>query len=285
MTKTQPGLWTVLAFVGVGVAGAPASADAPATQPAATKVSTGVTLELERVTLKDAVARWSVVSGRQVVCNWKALELAGIDPQTLVSVSLRDVPAVPLLRTIAEHASAGQGGADNPDARLMVEANAYYVRVLTRAEANRRVVTRVYLVGDLLHEVPDFQGPSLTLTDALSNTNNGNAGHGEQGLFDDEPVAPTTAGDRRALRENNLMDTLRSVVEPDLWKANGGTVASMSIRRNLLIVRAPDYAHRQIGLPVRPSLRRSTGAQDRGSSRASLQQGITAEPIAAIRER
>ena len=43
-----------------------------------------------------------------------------------------------------------------------------------------------------------------------------------------------------------LVDLIRMVIEPDGWRANGGDWASIQFYQGALIVRAPDFIHRQI---------------------------------------
>ncbi len=62
------------------------------------------------------------------------------------------------------------------------------------------------------------------------------------------PTDPRDAMPRdRRHAEEDLLTLIRSTIEPTLWEHHGGNVAHARIHRDHLVVRAPDYVHRQLG--------------------------------------
>jgi len=57
-----------------------------------------VTLSMDNLTLDQAVEFTRDTTGANIAVNWPALELVGIDRDSLVSVRLADVPAIKFLR-------------------------------------------------------------------------------------------------------------------------------------------------------------------------------------------
>ena len=68
-----------------------------------------------------------------------------------------------------------------------------------------------------------------------------------------------------------IADTIREIIEPDIWAAHGGTAGAISYYQGNLIIRAPNYVHRQIGVDQalrsinRPRLRATPSRPQVGS--------------------
>ena len=241
--------------------------------------------------LRDAIKWYTTFTGVPVVINWRAMEQAGVDPETEVTIRLTNVPAQDLLTLILRMGA--------PDARLLYETTPWYVQVMTRPQANEQRVTRVYDVADLLMEVPHFDNaPEFDLNNALSNTNsggsNGRSGGSNQGPFADrertkEPVRT------RSERGEDLAQLVRDTIEPDVWDTMGGQ-STIKYFNGRLIVSAPRYVHAQIGMPVLvgEDLGRRNYAMDTPRPRvapgAGAAEGVAAKqdgpspPVAAVRD-
>jgi hypothetical protein len=48
----------------------------------------------------------------------------------------------------------------------------------------------------------------------------------------------------------SIAEMIRNTIEPDIWQENGGLYASARYYDGRLIVNAPLYVHRQIGIPT-----------------------------------
>ena len=84
-----------------------------------------------------------------------------------------------------------------------------------------------------------------------------------QQQFDHQPPLLLRRLTHRRQRGIQIRNKLE-IVEPDGWEANGGTWGSIRYYQGTLIIRAPDFMHRQIGgypFPIRPtgSARRTSG--------------------------
>ncbi|MEM6393380.1 MAG: hypothetical protein AAF797_11455 [Planctomycetota bacterium] len=259
-------------------AGGEAASAPPVTPP-------GVTLSLEQTPLRQALRIWSVQSGRQlVVTSWPALELAGVDPETPITLRGIGMPPGRALRLILSQASAtaavNAGGVGGTETELIYRVTPWYVEVMSKAIANRRPTTRVYYIGDLLHEVPNFtDAPSFSLTDALSNTNSGGGGGSGGGgdLFEDDNDNEEQVGTTRESRGEALAGVIRDTIEPTIWLVNGGTAGAITYRQNHLIIRAPFYVHNQIGKSI-PAVRRPAANGTRTGSTP-----LVGQPVSGIR--
>ncbi len=195
--------------------------------------------------LKTALQWYSATTGIPVVIDWRAMELEGVDPEQPITIQMRHVPAGQLLSLMMRMA-APEG------VTLMYETSPWYVQIMTKRQADKDLIVRVYEVGDLLMDIPNFtNAPQFDLNEALSNTNSGGSNQGgssNAGLFGDNEQ-PSEMGITREERGAELAQLIRDTVEPDVWMEHGGN-ATIRYHGNRLVVSAPRYVHAKIGMPV-----------------------------------
>ncbi len=105
-------------------------------------------------------------TGVDIDVNWSALELVGIDQDSLVSVSLKEVPAEQLLRLVLEQVSAD--AFDDDKAGFTVRDGV--VVVSTLRELKVQTETRVYDARDLVGRGRDRNGLVEQLTVLIQET-------------------------------------------------------------------------------------------------------------------
>ena len=234
-------------------------------------------VQLDGVEARRAFDWWARRTDIPLVINWRAFETAGIDPRRPITLKLRAVPAGHLLRILMKQTA--------PNVELIHQLTPWYVKVMTKREANRQRVVRIYDVGDLVMPVPQFtDAPDFDLRSAIGGDGGNNGGGGQSAsLFTDdadgrdEDDTPT-----RQQRGEDLASLIRDVVEPSVWQANGGE-SSVRYFDNRLIVRAPLYVHQQIGMPtVTPDRARHTA---RASRAAKAHDQTNATPARVDRRR
>lgn len=236
-------------------------------------------VDYDEMPAKLALEVWSNRTGVPLVVNWAALEAEGIDPDSPVTLKLRSIPAEQVLGLIVSQMHPDPLGDDE----LIVDIEQWFVRIETKQQALRRSTTRMYFIGDLLMTIPNFDNaPGFDLNEALSNTNSGGSNGGGGGSSGSSPLFGDSADQQRepVLSEQEkaevIMNVIREGIEPDIWRENGGEYASIRYFRGMLIVKAPDYVHEQIGVPVSSSAgesRAATSSSDgsRSSSSSSEQ--------------
>lgn len=198
------------------------------------RMPAGVAREVnwDAVPLEDAVEFLRDATTLNISVNWKAIELAGIDRATPVTLHLRDVPVRKLIDFML--IEAGPGALD----WYLADG---IVRITTQAEADKQMVTRVYPVEELLVTVPDFEGPKLNLERSGGGEGGGSSGGIVQGNSNGQDEAKT-----RVERADDLVAMITSTVRPDVWRDNGGT-ASIRFYDGKLIVTAPRSVHGKLG--------------------------------------
>src|SRR5882762_10192954 len=126
------------------------------------------------VTLKDAIEFLRDVSGSNMHVNWKAIEAAGITPDTQINIKLRQVSLRKVLGLLLSEASGGVG--------LTFYIEEGVIEITTSELADNQMYTVVYPVQDLLVEPPDFvQPPDFMLQGQGGGGGGGGGGRGGGG--------------------------------------------------------------------------------------------------------
>lgn len=178
----------------------------------------------------------------------------GIDPETPVSLSLEGAPALTVLELVLE-----QVGAHEP-ATWQMRHGFVEVGTLDRLSVPGARKVKVYPIDDLLYEPPNFtDAPSLDLAELYrrgyapygvprfpgSGGAGGTINPGGGTVFG--PPGAQSPREAKSAKAQELLDFIIQNVEPMAWEANGGEYATIRYFDGALIVRAPDYIHRQIG--------------------------------------
>jgi len=158
---------------------------------------------------------------------WKTKNQDGCDRAKKVSLLLRNQPAIIVLERIAT-----QLGTDESDATWQLRDGVVEIGLKNQLAKRQfqRLVT--YPIMDLLFVVNDF---------SFLEQNNGR-------------TAPESTEQRQA-RIDELIEKISKLIEPDVWAQNGGPCTIANYKETLL-VRAPNFVHRQIGgyafVPTKP---------------------------------
>jgi hypothetical protein len=192
-------------------------------------------LRFENITFVDAIEFLRDVSGANIHVNWKALEEIGVGKDAQVNVRLRTISLRKVLNLILSE--AGSGGL------LTYYIDDNVIEVTTRALADQQLITKIYPVDDLIMEVPDFIGPDFQINQTSSAGGGGGSG---QSLINGNGNENQNTGMTRAERANALIETIQSIIQPDIWNTNGGP-AAIRFWNGSLIVTAPRSVHEALG--------------------------------------
>ncbi|MBI1368087.1 MAG: hypothetical protein GC162_05475 [Planctomycetes bacterium] len=216
------------------------------------KQSIPVTFDGNR--LENVVEYLRNVTGVNFFVNWRALEGAGIEPGTTVTLNLASVPADKALRLILD-----QVGGDLVPLGFTIDEGV--VTISTVENLGKNTTIRTYDIRDLVVQAPSFdQAPDFDLTSITNSSGGGSGGGGGQSgdLFSD------TQSDRQTGTRNELIQQIsqliRDTVDPDGWRQSGGLVSSMSELNGSLIVNTTSENHRAI-LSLLAQLRESRALQ------------------------
>ena len=204
-------------------------------------------IKMDGVALVDVIEFLRDASGANLNVNWRALEQNGVSKDTPVSIRLRNVSLRRVLSLLLDQAGSGL---------LTFYSEDNVIEVTTREIADSKMITRIYPVADLLMDIPDFEGPSLSLGNNNNNGGNGGGngnnggGGGSGGIFNTQNSnKDEEKGKTREERAQDLVDLITTILFPNVWQVNGGK-ASIRFFNGNLIVTAPASVHEALGGPL-----------------------------------
>jgi len=209
-------------------------------------------LRFEAVTLGDAIDFLRDVSGANIAVNWKALDATGVSRDTQVNLHVSGITLRKALEMTLSEAAGGDA--------LTFYVDEGVISITTRDLADHSMVTCVYPVEDLLMEIPDFtDAPQVTLNNTSSQGGGGGTALGQGGgggqisstnsLFGGSSSTNNqnrAVGKTKVQRAQDLISLIEAVVNPDIWKDNGGAATCMYFN-GMLIVTAPRSVQEAIG--------------------------------------
>ena len=207
-------------------------------------------LSLNNVSFGDAIDYLRDLTNLNINVHWKEMELLHVTKETPVNVRLRAISTRKALELVLAEAGAGTP--------LTYYIDEGVIEITTREAADTRMITRVYDVGDLILEIPDFEGPAM----GLDNTATGGSGGGSRGggsrgggggsgggLFGGGNSGGNKTDDKGKTRDERgeeLVKLITSTIRPEIWSDAGGT-AQIRYFRGRIIVTAPRSVQEMIG--------------------------------------
>jgi len=193
--------------------------------------------------LGSALSYLSEVSGVEFDPLWADdTHAPGLDPETPVSLEFNDESVL----AVAERVLGAIGQEPGTCGWQITERGTFQVGPKSRLNEFKRI--ELYPVADLLRDTPDFtNAPALDLQSALQNS-----GAGGAPVLRESPRGTTGAGpggvEKKSpdTRARELIALIEQFIEPAQWRVNGGDGADIEYFQGTLIVRAPEYVHRQI---------------------------------------
>jgi hypothetical protein len=201
-----------------------------------------VSISFDGQRLEDVMSFIQQLTGADMEVMWlDERNPDGLDKETLVTLTVKDVSALTLVEKVLAKAQTDSLGGGN--GWQMSDTGAIQIGPKPRLNVHRRV--EIYDINDLLIEIPDYDNaPEFDLSQVLQSNQGG--GGGGQSPFqnaedEEEDMVP------RSERAEELKELITELVEFDQWVDNGGDAASIRYWQGSFIVNAPDYVHRQLG--------------------------------------
>jgi len=207
-------------------------------------------LNVDGVALSRVLEFLRQTSGGNLVVNWKLLEAANVTKDTPITLSVRELSMGKLLRLVLDQAS--------PTTPLTWTVDANVISITTGEDADKVMITRVYVVDDLVMtdnqtaKPPEFNLQSITQNGqaggsaGAQGTGGAINGGGGGGLFTGTTTNDTANQETTQKRGEDLAKMIESVIRPDIWRDNGGT-CSIRYFSGKLIVTAPVSVQEMIG--------------------------------------
>jgi hypothetical protein len=209
-----------------------------------------VTIELEDQRLEDVITFIETFTQTDLDPLWfNDRTNSGLDPDTFITVSVKNVTALSLLEQVLEKADRNSGVDEST--WQFTKSGAFEFGPKERLNRRDRLV--IYDITDLLTEVPNYDNaPDFDLNTIFQQ--GGQTGGGGGGASPFQGGQQDVDRQDREEKAQEVVDLIVTTVEPEQGLDNGGEAATVRYFRGSLIVRAPDYVHRQlVGYPWWPA--------------------------------
>jgi len=199
------------------------------------KLQQTIPVEFQANRFENVIEYFRNVTGANIYVQWRTLEAAGISRETPVTMQM-NVSAEKALRLILDDV-----GGDLVNLSYSIDEGV--VVIATEEFLAKETELQTYDIKDLVVQIPSFdQAPEFDLNQIASDA--GDTGGGGS-IFDD-----TTEDDQlsvpRSERIQRIMDLIRSSIDPDNWRQNGGLTSSMEELNGVLIVNTTTENHQSI---------------------------------------
>lgn len=199
----------------------------------------------------ETIIEWLREQGAvNVVVRWRALQIDGIDPDSEVTLRLRNTTVGQALNYALEQLATIPG-----DIRYRTFGNALHIS--TKADFNQKMYVHAYSVADLLRTIRRFtDAPEIT----LDQQGQGAAGRDGGGGAYTGPLLRRTGreGGQNAERDNvdqvddermqELIELITATIEPDSWDLTGGGRGSIrGYNGRVLVARNSIEVHELLG--------------------------------------
>lgn len=218
-------------------------------------------VKVENVSLAKVMRFLQDTSGANIVVRWKTLEAINVTKDTPITLEVSNLSLRKVLQLVLDQAAV--------NANLVWTIDENVIEITTQEETDKRMLTRVYVVDDLVMPANrnQIQPPTLGLGSSQTySTGTGGAGGGGGlglgggagggagggGLFPNLQQQNNQGGGEKSDTEKagqELVSLIMSTIRPNIWKENGGN-ASIRFFQGKLIVTAPVSVQEAIGGPV-----------------------------------
>lgn len=257
-----------------GTIGAVAERQAPLADPGDPVIqmerTPGPDLRKER-SLRDALSEIGRKANVPVTGLWRKGDSGpGLDPDRVIVMEVPPTTCADALHAIADALSREGEPVSWQQARVGIEFGPR--SLLWRPSAMR---VKVYDVSDLLLYKPAFVSAGVPAPSGGGGAGGGTgggsgvgggSGGGGNGGGGSSNVVDEAAAIRRAAARDDLITLIQLTVEPEAWESRGGP-CTITHNQALIVVRAPDFVHRQIESPRARPRSKPPAAPASGSSK------------------
>jgi Flp pilus assembly secretin CpaC len=204
----------------------------------ATMQDTRLPVNFQDAALEDVLTFLSQFGNLEMDVDWQSLQEIGVDPESLVSLKLTNVPLETVFDRVLEKVS-------DPSVPAGWAVTDGVLTIASDEVLRRNTVLEIYDIRDLLIEVPDYDNaPEFDLNTIFQQ--GGQTGGGGGG------ASPFGGGQQDVDRQDReeliqeLQDIIQSNVDPDGWEDLGGETGTIQeLNGNLIITNTPKN-HRAI---------------------------------------
>jgi len=194
-------------------------------------------IEMKAMELSEALKRVSTLCEVSTSTDWAALEVAGVEKDAEVTLSLTNIRGDDLLEAILHEAGGWE-------VELAYEVSHRIVQVSTREDLGRTGFTVTYGCADLL-QVPEEELEKLAerIARALARTGNDTLVHDPDVM---SRLVRDVIRESRDAARHDLMRTVEASIDPESWREQGGNVGYLTFVGMQMVVTQTRTAHMRL---------------------------------------
>ncbi|MBI4716824.1 MAG: hypothetical protein HY763_03390 [Planctomycetes bacterium] len=162
-----------------------------------------------------------------VLPRWRVLSGEGVDAEKTVTLQLRNSTVADVLNEVMDQLAE--------EGRVTYHAMEDKLQISARADFDRKLYERVYVVTDVVFQVPDFgrSAPTIDLQQAGRNSGSGGGGGSSQSVFGGSGGGSSQQDleeeeDEVKERLEALRRTIMRTVAPETWGGEGADAGTQS---------------------------------------------------------
>ncbi|MEM9372345.1 MAG: hypothetical protein AAGA55_01760 [Planctomycetota bacterium] len=195
---------------------------------------TRMPVDLNENAFEDVIAFIGNTSRLDIDVDWESLADVGVDPDTPVTLRLREVP----LETLLDRVIAKVSDPTLPAGWAIQDG---IITVASDEVLRRNTVLEIYDIRDLLFRVPNFDNaPQFDLSSALQSSQGGGGQSPFQSAQDDDDDVDFED------RVQEIVDLIQANIDPDGWVDLGGNTSSITQLNGNFVITTTSRNHRSI---------------------------------------
>lgn len=196
---------------------------------------TRLPVDLNENAFEDVIAFIGNTTRLDIDVDWESLADVGVDPDTPITLRLREVP----LETLLDRVVAKVSDPTLPAGWAIQDG---IITIASDEVLRRNTVLEIYDIRDLLFVVPQFDNaPEFDLQSALQSSQGGGGGQSpfQGGQQDDDPIELED-------RVQEIVDLIQANIDPDGWVDLGGNTSSITQLNGNFVITTTSRNHRAI---------------------------------------
>ncbi len=202
-------------------------------------------VRFDAVGFSDVVDFLRDVTGANIIVKTKALETAGIDKNTPVTIRLHDLKFSTVLRQILDDVGGGT-------VKLDYTVDDGVINISTADDLAKATDTRVYDIRDMLADVPDFtqvQQPNFQSAQRGGVGGGGGGNNGGGNLFggQQQQANGQNGADNRDTKVTAIVGAITATVATQSWGTTG-SISPFASGQQLIVTQTPENHRAVAGL-------------------------------------
>jgi hypothetical protein len=196
-----------------------------------------LSFQVEDTRLENVIQFITDITGADIEPLWvNDREVEGLRKDDLVTFRVENMQALAVIERVLRQVT------DEFDRGTWQFNELGTLEIGPRSRLNQSTTLKIYDINDLTISLINIRQPPNVDLSGLGEGGGGGGG----GLFDDDEDEDDLGLRSPEETAREIQNLIQTFVETEQWEENGGSAGTIRYFRGSLVIRAPDYIHRQI---------------------------------------